>query len=306
MNRAALAAIVCLCACWTAARAQPNFDDVQIKTTHVAGNIYMLEGQGGNIGVSVGSDGLLMVDDQFAPLAPKIRAALQELAKKHEIENDLVYILNTHWHFDHTGGNADFGKEGTIIAHENVRRRLATRQSLFGRDIEPAPAEALPVITFNDSLSIHFNGDEIRATHLPHGHTDGDIVIHFTEANVLHLGDLMFNGTFPFIDLDHGGDVVGYADNVERILGQLPAGAKIIPGHGPLAGAEDLKTFHGMLSETITIVRSRLEAGKKPEAIVAEGLPDKWASWGNGFIKTDQWLGTITKSLTRKGNSRSE
>src|ERR1043165_1052276 len=223
---------------------QTDYSKVQIKVTKVAGNVYMLEGAGGNIGVSVGEDGILIVDDQFAPLADKIRASLKTLG-----QGKLRFILNTHWHGDHTGGNVVFGPEAPIIAHDNVRKRLSTEQhSDFFKETTPAsPKEALPVITFDQALSVHFNGEEIRAIHFPHGHTDGDSVIFFTTSNVVHLGDDFFAGSFPFVDLSSGGDVEGYARNVEAVLAKVPAGAKIIPGHGPLATIEDLKKFHQTL-----------------------------------------------------------
>ncbi len=277
------------------AAAQQDFSGVEIKATHVAGAVHMLEGRGGNIGVSVGSDGVLIVDDQFAPLADKIKAALGKLGS-----DKPRFILNTHWHGDHTGGNPQFGRDGTIVAHTNVRNRLSTAQQLFGRTIDPLPKEGLPIITFDESLSIYFNDEEIRAFHLPHGHTDGDIVIVFTRSNVVHMGDLFFAGTFPFIDLDHGGDVEGYAKNVARMIADIRPDIKIIPGHGPLSTLDDLKKFHQMLAQTTDIVRTRIAAGKNLDQIKSEGLPETWKTWGEGFIKTDQWLDTIHKSLTRK------
>ncbi len=279
-----------------AALGQDPFADVQIKSTHVAGKVYMLEGRGGNIGVSVGEDGLLIIDDQFAPLAEKIRAALGELS-----QGKLRFVLNTHWHGDHTGGNVAFGPEAPIISHTNVRKRLSTRQTLFGRTYEPLPKEGLPVITFDDSLSIHFNGEEIKARHYPNAHTDGDIVIQFVESGVVHLGDLFFNGTFPFVDLDHGGDVEGLTRHIEAILGGLPENVRIIPGHGPLAGVAELKAYHHMLTETTGVVRAAMAAGKALEDIKADGLGEEWMRWGEGFIKTDVWIETIHRSLSRPG-----
>ena len=269
--------------------AQQDFSKVEIKATKVSGNIYMLQGSGGNIGVSVGADGILIVDDQFAPLADKIKAALKTLG-----EGKLKFILNTHYHGDHTGGNVVFGPDAPIIAQTNVRKRL--QQPPQGQ--QPAPKEALPVITFDQSVSVHFNGDEIRVLHFPHGHTDGDAIIFFTSSNVVHMGDDFFNGMFPFVDIDSGGDVAGYVKNVGDVLGKLPAGAKIIPGHGPLATADDLKKFHDMLVTTTGIVQQKIKAGKTLEQIKTEGLPDEWKSWGEGFIKTDRWIETIYRSFT--------
>jgi glyoxylase-like metal-dependent hydrolase (beta-lactamase superfamily II) len=280
-----------------AAHAQTDFSKVQMKATKVAGNVYMLEGSGGNIGVSVGDDGLLIVDDQFAPLADKIRAALKGIADK-----KLRFILNTHWHGDHTGGNVAFGAEATIIAHDNVRKRLATEQrsEVFNRTTPASPKEALPVITFDQSLSVHFNGEDIRAIHFPHGHTDGDSVIFFSASNVVHLGDDFFAGRFPFVDLESGGSVEGLIKNIGELVQKIPATAKLIPGHGPISTLDDLKSYHRMLQQTTEIVRQKIAAGKTLDQIKTEGLPDEWKPWGEGFIKTDRWVETIYKSLTAK------
>ena len=273
---------------------QRDFSNVEIKATHVRGNIYMLNGTGGNIGVSIGSDGVLIVDDKFAPLADKIRAALKEVGG-----GELKFILNTHWHGDHTGGNQVFGPEAPIIAHTNVRKRLATDQHLLGRDVPAAPKEAWPVITFDHSVSVHFNGEEIKAVHFPRGHTDGDTVIFFTGSTVVHMGDDFFSGRFPFVDLGSGGDVEGLTKNIAAVLKKLSADVKIIPGHGPVSTLDDLKTYHRMLVETTNIVRAAMAAGKSLEEIKAEGLPEEWSSWGSGFIPAERWLETIHASLSR-------
>jgi len=288
------AALVVLAASQTAF-GQTDWSKVEIKSTKVNGNIYMLQGSGGNIGVSVGADGILIVDDQYAPLADKIKAALKTLG-----EGKLKFILNTHWHGDHTGGNAAFSSEGSIIAHTNVRKRLAEGMSITGRTVQPASKEALPIITFDQSVSVHFNGEEIRALHLPRGHTDGDAVIFFTNSNVVHMGDLFFNGMFPFVDIDSGGDVEGYMKNIAEVLGKLPAGAKIIPGHGPLATADDLKKVHDMMMKTTGIVRDKMKAGKTLDQIKAEGLPEEWKSWSWQFVTTDRWISTIHRSYSKK------
>jgi glyoxylase-like metal-dependent hydrolase (beta-lactamase superfamily II) len=307
LKNQALVFIAAAAVCRLPLLAQQDFTDVQIKTIPVAGKVYMLEGSGGNIGVSVGSGGVLIVDDQYAPLSEKIAEALAKLGDRKP-----KFILNTHWHGDHTGGNEAFGKSGTIIAHTNVRKRLSTKQELFGRTVGPQPNDALPVITFDDSLAIHFNDEEIRAVHFPNSHTDGDIVIYFPESNVIHMGDLFFNGTFPFVDLDHGGSVQGLIRSVEVVLGMLsgsaePAGplgkithqARLIPGHGPLADANDLKVYHQMLTETTQLVRDARKAGRSLDEIKAAGVQDKWAAWGNGFILTSAWLETIYNDLSR-------
>ena len=277
--------------------AQDDLSKVEIKATKVNGNVYMLEGAGGNIGVSVGTDGILIVDDQFAPLADKIKATLKTLG-----EGKLKFILNTHWHGDHTGGNAQFGREAPIIAHDNVRKRLSTEQRLefFKQTVAASPKEALPVITFDQSLSVHFNGEEIRVIHFPHGHTDGDSIIFFTTSNVVHMGDDFFAGRFPFVDLDSGGSVQGLTKNIGEIIPKVPAGAKLIPGHGPISTVDDLKAFHRMLIETTEIVRKKKSAKKTLDQIKKEGLPTEWKSWGEGFIKTDQWIEIVFASLSKK------
>jgi len=268
--------------------AQRDFSKVEIKVIPVAGNLYMLEGSGGNIGVSVGPDGILIVDDQFAPLAEKIEAALKSLNP-----GKLKFVLNTHHHGDHTGGNATFGaKDATIIAHSNVRKRLAGEPN--------SKKEALPVITFDQSAAVHFNGEEIKLLHHGPGHTDGDSVIYFTGANVIHMGDQFFNGGFPFVDLKSGGTVEGYIKTVVTVLEEVPADAKLIPGHGKLANVDDLKNFHAMLLETTKLVKQGVADGKSLDDLKAAGLPDKWKDWGTGFIKTDRWIETIYNEATKK------
>jgi cyclase len=256
-----------------------------IKTTHVAGNVYMLEGRGGNIGVSVGEDGILIVDNQFANLAPQIEAALSELSK-----GELKFVLNTHSHGDHTGGNAHFGQKATIVAHDNVRTRLKNKSSMA--------KSALPVITFKESSSVHFNGEEIRLLHLGAGHTDGDVIVWFTESNVVHMGDQFFNKRFPYIDLASGGRVAGYQKNVDLVLNGLPEGAKIIPGHGALADKQDLQIFSTMLKDTINPVRQAISLGKTLDQIKAAGVDEKYKIWAVGSINTSRWLQIVYNSLT--------
>jgi cyclase len=283
-------ALLALLLVWIALPAfgQRDYANVEIKVIPVAKNIYMLEGAGGNIGVSIGADGNLIVDDQFAPLAEKIDAALQKLNP-----GKLKFVLNTHHHGDHTGGNAAFGaKDATIIAQNNVRKRLASEAN--------AKKESLPVVTFDQSASVHFNGEEIKLLHHGPGHTDGDSIIHFTGANVVHMGDQFFNGGFPFVDLNSGGTVEGYIKTVATVLEKIPADAKIIPGHGKLATVDDLKAFHAMLLETTEIVKAGIAAGKSLADLKTAGLPDNFQSFGTSFIKTDTWITTIYNSATKK------
>jgi glyoxylase-like metal-dependent hydrolase (beta-lactamase superfamily II) len=271
----------------------PDFSKTQIKSSPAAGNVHMLVGEGGNIAVSVGPDGVLVVDDQFAPLAQKINAAIDKLSK-----GKIQYIVNTHWHFDHTGGNPIFGKEGRIVAHDMVRTRLAQDEKILGMDIKATPKEGLPVITYDNSMSIFFNGEEIRLTHLPAGHTDGDTTVYFTGSNVLHMGDQLVIDSFPFIDLEHGGTVEGYIRNQDQVLKTLPQGVKIIPGHGPMGTREDMERANAMLKETSALVRARKEAGKTLEQAQAEGLPEKYKSWENPFIKVPNFIEMLYKSIT--------
>ncbi|MXW66213.1 MAG: MBL fold metallo-hydrolase [Gemmatimonadales bacterium] len=268
--------------------AQRDFSAVQIEATHVAGSVWMLVGSGGNIGVSSGPDGVVMVDDQFAPLADKIRDALREVGQS-EGAAQPQFLINTHFHGDHTGGNVEFGEASTIVAHTNVRTRLAAGGS---------PDVALPVVTFDDALSIHFNGEEIRAFHIPHGHTDGDALIYFTGSNVLHMGDDFFAGRFPFVDIDNGGNVEGLASGISQVLDNVPADIRIIPGHGPLSTVDDLRTYHRMITETIAMVRGKIDAGLSSEQVQSEGVSEEWADWGAGFISTERWLDTVHRSLS--------
>ena len=280
---------------------QRDFSKVEIKVTPVAGRVYMLEGAGGNIGASVGEDGILLVDDQFEPLAPKIRAAVQGIASGGGGSGGgkIKFVINTHWHGDHTGGNSVFGLEAPIIAQTNVRRRLSTEQSVRGEKVPPSPKQALPVITFDQAVSVHWNGEEIKVIHFPHGHTDGDSVVFFTGSKVVHMGDDFFAGQFPFVDLGTGGSVQGLIDDVAKALTLVPADAKVIPGHGPLSTRADLERFHAMLVASTDVVRRRMKAGESLEKIQAEGLPAELAPWGKGFVDTKTWILTIHDSLAR-------
>lgn len=265
--------------------------DVEIKVEKVAGNVYVLFGQGGNIGISFGDDGLLLIDTQFQNIADKIKAELKKIGT-----DQSRFVFNTHWHGDHTGGNPVFGIGSTIIAHSNVRNRLLDP---IGRDGKPRdlPAKAaLPMITFDLGLSLYFNGEEIKAVHFPKGHTDGDTVIFFTKSNVVHLGDDFFVGRFPFVDLNSGGSVEGLIKNIDSLVGMIPADARLIPGHGKVSTLKDLKDYHQMLIETTTIVRDQIKAGKSLDEIKKKGLPEKFKEAGSGFIKTDAWIETIFKS----------
>ena len=272
--------------------AQRDLSKVEIKATKVSGSVFMLEGSGGNIGVSVGPDGVLMVDNQFLPLAEKIEAAVKKLNP-----GPLKFMLNTHWHGDHTGGNAHFGKQGIIVAHKNVWVRLSS-----GGATKPAPPEALPVVIVNDTASIHFNGEEIRLWHVGPGHTDGDVIIHFTKSGVIHTGDQFVNPRFPFVDFASGGDVEGYLKTVANILAHCDEQTKIIPGHGPLATKADLQKFHDMIAATSSLVKKGIAAGRKLDEIKADPAWKQWDEFGTpgSFITTSRWIEALYNGLSKK------
>ena len=278
------------------AQQQPDYSKVQIKVQKVSGTVYMLEGLGGNIGASVGDDGIIIVDDEFLPLADKIEAALKGISDK-----PIKFVLNTHWHGDHTGGNPHFGEKAPIIAQENVRKRLASGGTTKFGVTPPAPKAALPVITFEDKVSVHLNGEDIRAIHIPQGHTDGDSVIFFTQSNVVHMGDDFFNGgIFPFIDIASGGSVQGMIAGDEKVLAETPDDVKFIPGHGPLGNKDDLRKFITMLKETSAAVEAGLKKKKTDDQLKKEKVLAKWDSWGQSFIKTDVFIEILYDSLTQK------
>ena len=294
MRRLTLSLAIILLA--STASAQRDFSQVEVKATQVSGAIYMLTGAGGNIGVSVGEDGVVIVDDQYAPLAPKIAEALKTITDK-----PVRFVINTHYHGDHTGGNEALGRNGsTIIAHDNVRKYLAEGTMHFGEAIAPSPKAALPVVTFDRTLTLHVNGEEVKVVHFPHGHTDGDSIIYFSKSNVIHMGDDFFNGMFPYVDIDHGGRVSGILANVDKVLATLPDDAKIIPGHGPLGDKAALRKFATMLRETREIVRAGRKAGKSVEQLKKAKVLKKWDSWATSFITADRWIETIARDLTIK------
>lgn len=269
--------------------------EITVKTTKVAGNVYLLQGRGGNIGALVGPEGILMVDDDYKVVSEKLAAALKELGTEKP-----RFIFNTHWHGDHSEGNIFFGKESIIVAHTNVRQRHSQVKIVRGTEVQPYPVHAWPMITFSESMSIHFNGEEVRAIHYPSGHTDGDTVVFFMKSNVVHLGDDFFVGRFPYVDLDSGGSVQGLIKNLDSLIKLIPADAKLIPGHGPISTITDLKNYHQTIVETSDIVREAMKNKKTLEEIKKTGLPEKYKTYGSGFIKTDGWIDTIYKSYSAK------
>jgi len=298
-----LSALAALSGPWVFAQ-QGDFSKVQIKATKVAGNIYMLEGAGGNIAASVGEDGVVIVDDQFAPLADKIRAALKELKIT---DKPVRFVINTHYHGDHAGGNAPFANTGsTVIAQDNVRKRLEKGGSggnggSIKFDEEPAPKAALPVITFEHDLTVHVNGEDIRALHFPSGHTDGDAIIFFPKNNVVHMGDDFVRYGFPFIDVTSGGSVQGMIDAVEKATAQLPADVKVIPGHGAISNLDDVRAYTKMLKETSAAVQRSIQEKKTPDQMKKEKILQPWAKWSGSFINEDTFIDTLYNSLTGHG-----
>jgi glyoxylase-like metal-dependent hydrolase (beta-lactamase superfamily II) len=258
-----------------------NFDTVQVKITRVAGPVYMLEGAGGNIGLIVGDDATFVVDDQFAPLTPKILAAIKSVTTQ-----PVRFVVNTHWHFDHTGGNENIGKEGALIfAHENVRRRMSTEQFIeaMNRKEPAAPRGALPVVTFTDTISFHLNGDSIVVFHVAPAHTDGDAVIRFTRTNVVHSGDLFVSDRFPFVDRSSGGSIHGIIGAAERMLAVTNAQTKIIPGHGPLSDRARLQAYHDMLVVMRDRMRKEIAAKHTIEQVLASKITAEYdKEWPNG------------------------
>lgn len=264
--------------------------DVIIKTTKLSDNIYMLEGRGGNIGVSVGEDGVIMIDSQFAPLSDKIIAAIKELSDK-----DIKYLVNTHHHGDHTGGNGNISKLGTqIVAHDNVRKRV--KANVKQSD------ESLPIITFNDKLSIHINGEQALIFHVENAHTDGDAMLYFTQSNALHTGDTYFNGRYPYIDLKSGGSVDGYINAVKSAMIFVDENTKIIPGHGKLSNKAEYETFLKMLETIKANVLAEIENGKTEAEVVANKSITKTyddLGYGWNFITSEKIRGTFYKSLKK-------
>jgi len=243
-----------------------NFDTVQIKTIKVTETIYMLEGSGGNIGVLVGKDGIVLIDDQFAPLSEKIKTALKALNDK-----PVRFIINTHFHGDHTGGNEKFGGDGTIIvAQENSRLRMTTDQFMaaFNKQQKAAPYDALAKVTFTESVTLHLNGETVQVFHVKNAHTDGDAVIYFKESNVIHAGDVFVRYGLPFIDQAHGGNIDGMINGADQILALVNDDSKIIPGHGLLSGKKDLLDFKKLLLTVRDRIAEGIKQGKTLEQII--------------------------------------
>jgi cyclase len=261
----------------------------------------MLEGAGGNIAASVGEDGIVIVDDEFAPLAEKIAAALKNIGVT---DKPVRFVINTHYHGDHTGGNANFAKDGsTLIAQDNVRKRLesggeAGNGGSVKMQNKPAEKAALPIITFEHDVTVHLNGEDIRALHFPAGHTDGDAIIYFPKNNVVHMGDDFVRYGFPFIDVAAGGSVQGMIAACEKSIAQLPADVKVIPGHGDLSNADDVRAYIKMLKETSATVEAALKAHKSLDQMKQEKILAPWSKFSGDFVKEDVFIETLYNSLT--------
>jgi len=286
---------------------QQDFSKVQIKVTKVFGNIYMLQGAGGNIAASVGEDGIVIVDDEFAPLADKIATALKDIGVT---DKPVRFVINTHYHGDHTGGNLPFGNKGsTIIAQDNVRKRLESGSKggnggAMVFEQKPEQKAALPIITFDHDVTVHLNGEDIRALHYPAGHTDGDAIIFFPKANVVHMGDDYVRYGFPFIDVTAGGSVQGMIAACEGAIAQLPADVKVIPGHGELSSVNEVREYIRMLKETSAAVQNELNAGKGLDQIKKDKVLAPWEKqYASKSLTTDLFIETLYNSLTNQKNA---
>ncbi len=266
-----------------------NFDKAEIKTEKLSATTYVMVGAGGNLGVSIGDDAVFVIDDQYAPMTAKILAAVKTLTDK-----PIQFVLNTHWHSDHTGGNENFGKAGSlIVAHENVRKRLSTDQfiQLFRSQVPASPKAALPVVTFTSDLTFHLNGDEIFVFHVPRAHTDGDALVYFRNSNVIHMGDTFFNGMYPFIDTSSGGTPDGVIAAADRALALADDKTRIIPGHGPVCGKADLKVYRDMLATVNGRVKAMMKEGKTREEIAAAKPSAEFdEKWGKAFINPGRFV----------------
>jgi glyoxylase-like metal-dependent hydrolase (beta-lactamase superfamily II) len=294
-----IAAALCLAAALPLAAQQPDWSKVEVKAQKLGEGVWMISGAGGNIGLSAGPDGAFLIDDQYAPLTDKIVAAVKSVT-----DQPIRFVLNTHYHPDHTGGNENLGKAGGIIvAHENVRKRMTMDwfNETFQSPMKPSPPAALPVVTFSESVTFHWNGEEIRVQHMPPSHTDGDSVVYFPKANVLHTGDVVFYGLYPVIDYAAGGTIDGIVAVCDRLLGMIDEKTKVIPGHGPLIDKSGVKEYRDMLATVRDRVKPMVAAGKSIDEVrAAKPTADFDAKWGGGYYKPDAWVAVVYGSLGGK------
>ena len=282
----------------TSTLAQEDYSKVEIQTEKLSDTVYMMTGAGGNLGVSAGADGVFVIDSQFAPLTPKIQAAIAKVSDK-----PVRFVLNTHWHFDHVGGNENLGKAGAvIIAQENVRKRMSKEGliAFFGMKTRAEPPIALPVVTFTRDLSLYLNGEEMHAFHAPRAHTDGDTMVQFSKSDVIHMGDTFFNKMYPFIDTSSGGTVAGVLAAADRALKVAGDKTRIIPGHGPLGNKADLKAYRDMLAAVSARVSAQIKQGKKVEEVVAAKPTAQYDDpWGKGFLEPDKFVEMLYGNLKK-------
>lgn len=283
--------------CMPAAHAQ-DFSQVEVRATQLTESTWMLTGAGGNIGLSVGADSVFVIDDQFVPLAPKIKAAIARITPK-----PVQFVLNTHYHYDHTGGNEALGGAGAlIVAHDNVRRRLSSDQIIgfFNQRQATTPKAGLPVVTVPAEIRFHINGDELHAWHAPNAHTDGDLIVHFRNSDVVHTGDVFFKGNYPFIDGSAGGSADGVIAAMDRVLVLASDKTRIIPGHGPLATKADLKAQRDMLAAVTQRIKDLRKAGRSDAQIIAaKPATDYDAAYGQGFIKPEPFIVMMLGAIAR-------
>jgi cyclase len=293
MKRAMTIGFVLLVGAWTSLVGQQAPPPVVL--TQLAGPVYMLTGAGGNMGVVADPAGMLLVDAQMEGAAGQIRDAIKSLPGGTRVR----LLVNTHWHPDHTDGNKALGIGAAIIAHENVRTLIARDVTVRGQTQKALPDAALPDIAYSDTLTVYAGGMPIRLVHYLNAHTSGDTVVYIDSLKIVQMGDMFFNGLFPFIDVDNGGDIDNWVKQLDLILGKLPSDAKIIPGHGPLGGVTELRAFRQMLVDSANLVRTQMKAGKTLAQIQAAGVPASMASWTKGFLSTPQWLELVYQALSK-------
>jgi cyclase len=276
-----------------------NYDTVQVRAQALRGGVYVLFGAGGNIGLSVGDDAAFIIDDQFAPLTPKITAAIAAITSK-----PVRFVVNTHWHGDHSGGNENFARAGTIVvAHDNVRKRMAAEQfdAIYDFRTPASPPGALPVVSFSDSITFHVNGDDVVAFHVPPAHTDGDAIIYFTKADVVHMGDTFFLGRYPYIDTGTAGSVNGIIGAADKVLAMCTPRTIVIPGHGTTATCAELRTYRNVMVTIRDRVRAEMQKGRTLAQIKAAGLTKEFdPTWGAGFVPPDRFIEIVHRSLGGK------
>jgi len=277
--------------------AQENFDSVKVTSQKLTDNLYMLMGAGGNLGVLVGPDGTLLVDDQFAPLSNRINGAIKTIDPA-----EIRFLVNTHIHGDHSGGNENFKRMGsTVIAQDNVRKRMSSSavNSKTKEVTPPRDKDAWPVVTFPTDMSVHINNEDIQLLYFGPAHTDGDVAVWFKSANVMHLGDMFVTYGYPYIDYEGGGSINGFISNLDKILGLMNDQTRVIPGHGPLSKKTDVQKFRDSLADIRDQVLAALKKGKKLEEISGLPIASKYdAVWGGGFLKGKDFVFQIAENLT--------